>query len=160
MLARMSDDAKHTARRVLKNQRLAALATLHSGEPSVSMVPFAATGAGALVIHVSALSSHTADMRAHARVSVLVVDADQEGVMPQAVPRVTIHGDAEPLHAESAAYEEARSAYQSRFPEATPMFGLGDFSLFVIRPRSARVIGGFGRAATLSAEQLAQAMSE
>jgi putative heme iron utilization protein len=151
----MSDDAKQTARRVLGNQKLAALGTLHAGEPSVSMVPFAVMVDGALVIHVSGLSAHTADMRQDPRVSVLVIDADQQDVMPQAVPRVTIQGNAERLDAGSEAYTQAREAYQSRFPDAAGIFELGDFSLFVIRPRSARVIGGFGRAATISGEQLA-----
>lgn len=120
------------------------------------MVPFAVMPDGALIIHVSALSAHTADMRADPRVSVLVIDADQEGVMPQAVPRVTIQGNAELLERDSNTFAQARETYQSRFPDAAGIFELGDFSLVVIRPRSARVIGGFGRAATLSAEELAE----
>lgn len=151
----MSDDAKQTARRVLGNQKLAALGTLHAGEPNVSMVPFAVMPDGALVIHVSGLAAHTADMREDPRVSVLVIDADQERVMPQAVPRVTIQGNAERLEAGSDPYTQARDAYQSRFPDAAGIFELADFSLFVIRPRSARVIGGFGRAATISGGELA-----
>lgn len=122
------------------------------------MVPFATIPSGALVIHVSGLSSHTADMRAHPRVSVLVVDADQQAEMPQAVARVTIQGDAEQLDADSSGYEEARNAYQSRFPDATAIFDLGGFSLFAIRARSARVIGGFGSATTITAEDFAEAM--
>lgn len=151
----MSDDAKRTARRVLANQKLAALGTLHASEPSVSMVPFAVMADGALVIHVSGLSAHTSDMREDPRVSVLVIDAEQEGVMPQAVPRVTIQGNAEQLAADSDAFAQARDVYQSRFPDAAGIFELGDFSLFAIRPRTARVIGGFGRAATISGDRLA-----
>jgi putative heme iron utilization protein len=159
MLLYMSKEAPRTARRILEGQRLAALGTLHAGEPSVSMVPFATTSRGALVIHVSALSSHTADMRAHPRVSVLVVDADQQEEMPQAVARVTIQGDAEQLDSDTSEYGEARNAYQSRFPEATPIIELGGFSLFVIRPRTVRVIGGFGSATTITAEDFAEAMA-
>ncbi len=59
----MSDDAVRTAERVLRSQTIASLGTLHAGEPAVSMVPFATTG-GALVIHVSRLAAHTADMLA------------------------------------------------------------------------------------------------
>ncbi len=154
----MSDDAKRTARRVLDGQVLASLATLHAGEPGVSMVPFATLGDGTLIVHVSGLSAHTADMLAHPRVSVLIVDSEQEGVMPQAVPRVTIQGEAARLEEGTTAAAQARSAYEARFPDASAIFGLGGFSFFAIRPRSARVIGGFGSAVTLTAADLAAAM--
>jgi putative heme iron utilization protein len=149
----MSDDAILTAERILSGQTIASLGTLHSGEPAVSMVPFAASG-GALVIHVSRLASHTADMVAHPRVALMVVEANAEDVMPQARARVSISGDAERL-ADGGEQDEARTAYLARFPDAAPIFELGDFSLFAIRPRSVRVVGGFGRAATLAPEQFA-----
>ena len=154
----MSDDAIQTAERILRGQTIASLGTLHAGEPAVSMVPFAAAG-GALVIHVSRLSSHTADMLAHPRVAVMVVEANAEDVMPQARARVSIGGDVERLAEGSAEQDAARAAYLARFPDAAPIFELGDFSLFAIRPRSVRVVGGFGRAATLSPEQFAAALA-
>ncbi len=153
----MSDDAERTAERVLTSQTIASLGTLHAGEPAVSMVPFAAAG-GALVIHVSRLASHTADMLAHPRVAVMIVEANAEDVMPQARARVSISGDAERMADGSPEQEAARAAYLARFPDAAPIFELGDFSLVAIRPRSVRVIGGFGRAATLSPERFAAAL--
>jgi putative heme iron utilization protein len=152
MMPPMSDDAIQTAERILRRQTIASLGTLHSGEPAVSMVPFAAA-AGALVIHVSRLASHTADMLAHPRVAVMIVEAESNDVMPQARARISISADAERLAEESTEQGEARAAYLSRFPDAAPIFELADFSLFAIRPRSVRVVGGFGRAATLSPEQ-------
>ncbi|HEY0591731.1 MAG TPA: pyridoxamine 5'-phosphate oxidase family protein [Thermoanaerobaculia bacterium] len=153
----MSDDAIRTAARILSRQTIASLGTLHAGEPAVSMVPFAATG-GALVIHVSRLASHTADMLAHPRVAVMIVEGESNDVMPQARARVSVSGDAARLADGSPEQEEARLAYLARFPDAAPIFELGDFSLVAIRPRSVRVIGGFGRASTLSPEQFAAAL--
>lgn len=147
-----------TAERILTGQTIASLATLHAGEPAVSMVPFATTG-GALVIHVSRLASHTADMLAHPRVAVMIVEADAEDVMPQARARLSISGDAERLADGSPEHGDARATYLARFPDAAPIFELGDFSLVAIRPRSVRVVGGFGRAATLAPEQLADILA-
>ncbi len=158
MIAAMSEDAIATAGLVLRGQSIASLGTLHAGEPAVSMVPFAIMRGGALVIHVSRLSSHTADMVAHPRVSILVVDGDAEGIMPQARARVSIEGGAERLDDGTPEAAQAREAYQARFPDAAPIFELADFALFAIRPRTVRVIGGFGRATTLSPEQFAAAI--
>ncbi|HEU5162574.1 MAG TPA: pyridoxamine 5'-phosphate oxidase family protein [Thermoanaerobaculia bacterium] len=154
----MSDDATRTAERILADQTIASLGTLHAGEPAVSMVPFAVAGGG-VVIHVSGLASHTADMLAHPRVGLMIVEANADDVMPQARARVSITGDAERLLEGGAEQKEARAAYLARFPDAAPIFELGDFSLFAIRPRSVRVVGGFGRAATLSPEQFASALA-
>ena len=153
----MSDDAIRTAERILRGQTIASLGTLHAGEPAVSMVPFAAAG-GALVIHVSRLSSHTADMLAHATVGLLIVEANADDVLPQARARLSISGEAQRL-TDGPEEDGARAAYLERFPDAAPIFELGDFSLFAIRPRSIRVIGGFGRAATLSPEQIASLLA-
>ena len=153
----MSDDAIRTAERILRGQTIASLGTLHAGEPAVSMVPFAAAG-GALVIHVSRLSSHTADMLAHATVGLLIVEANADDVLPQARARLSISGEAQRL-TDGPEEDGARAAYLERFPDAAPIFELGDFSLFAIRPRSVRVIGGFGRAATLSPEQIASLLA-
>jgi hypothetical protein len=38
------------------------------------------------------------------------------------------------------------------------MFGFGDFSIFVILVRSARLVSGFGQAASLTAEAFAEAL--
>ncbi|MGA1360864.1 MAG: hypothetical protein ACO32Z_06695, partial [Gemmatimonadaceae bacterium] len=64
----------------------------------MSMIPFVVhlgpTGLR-LVTHVSGLAAHTRQMRAVAEVSLLVTAAESEGVMPQALPRVSIPARAE-----------------------------------------------------------------
>jgi putative heme iron utilization protein len=147
-------------RLLLRRQAVAALGTLHRGEPHVSMVPFALVeSAPELLVHVSALSAHTRDMLEHPRVSLLVVAPD-DGGRPQARARVTIQGDAVPLEPDSARYAEARAHYLRRFPEAADTFALADFSLFSIRPASLRFIGGFAQAVGLTPAQFARALGE
>lgn len=156
----MEPEAAATLRTLLQRQPIAALGTLHRGEPYVSMVPFALERGGpALLIHVSGLSPHTRDMSEHPRVSLLVVAPD-DGGRPQARARATIQGDASPLDRDSEGYERAQALYLRRFPEAVDTFALADFSLFAIRPVAVRFIGGFAQAVSLTPEAFARALRE
>ena len=61
----MGPDIATALRSLLRAQQTAALATLHNGEPALSMVPYALLREGAgFVIHVSHLAVHTSDMLA------------------------------------------------------------------------------------------------
>jgi len=146
----MDSDASRLLRALLSDRPIAALATLHRGEPAVSMVPFIlAPRATHLLIHVSGLASHTRDMLEHARAGLLVMAETGGPWSPQALPRVALQADATPLERDSAGYDEARAHYLSRFPDSAQTFELGDFSLFAMQPVSARLVAGFGRAYSL-----------
>jgi heme iron utilization protein len=146
-------------RSLVQGQRIASLGTLHDGEPYVSMVPYAVLPDGSgLVIHVSGLSAHTSDMAASPRVSVMIMAADAPGALAQSLPRVTIQADGERLAATGAGHGPAREAYVARFPHAARIFELPDFSLFVLRPVSLRLVAGFAQAVTLPAGALAEAL--
>lgn len=151
----MDADTSSTLRRLLAEQPVAALATLHRGEPAVSMVPFVLPpGATHVVIHVSALATHTADMLAHPRVGLLVMADASSGVPPQALPRVSLQAHAEQLPVDGELHAQAQAHYAARFPDAAITFELADFSIFLLRPVSARLVGGFGRAYSLVREPL------
>ena len=157
----MNPEQTQSLRRLLHGQHIASLGTLHKGEPYVSMVPFALLpDASALVIHVSQLSAHTKDMVENPRVSVLVVAADTAGAPAQALARATLQGRAEEYTASTPGYSSAEEAYLSRFPQAASTFELPDFSLFAIRPRSIRFIGGFAQALTLTPTAFASALRQ
>lgn len=142
-------------RELLLRQRIAALGTLHGGEPYVSMVPFAWLADGPdFIIHVSGLAAHTKDMVADGRVSLMVAAAEDPEVSPQATPRLTVQGDATQLDGGEHRHALAKAAYLARFPDSEMTFGLGDFSLFAIRPRLLRFVGGFAQAKTLTADTL------
>lgn len=156
----MTPTQADTLRQLLEQQETAALGTLHRGEPFVSMVPYALLPAGrGLVIHVSRLSTHTADMQQHPGVSVLVCAVREPGVAPQGLARATLQGDARFCAETTGEYTDARAAYVARYPDSEPMFSFGDFSLVVIVPRSVRVVGGFAQAWTASASDYLAAMS-
>ena len=151
----MNAEMTEALARLLRSRTTAALGTLHAGAPYVSMVPYAIAAEGFLV-HVSTLAAHTKDMLADARVSLLVAEAEGEAKSPLGLERVSVQATAEQVAAGAARLPEFRTAYLARFPDAGQMFGFADFSIFLIRPVSARFVAGFGQAHSLSAESLAQ----
>lgn len=151
----MDAETALSLRLLLVTQPVAALGTLHRGEPAVSMVPFVLVPEeAALLIHVSALATHTRDMVEHGRVGLMVMADLRPGLLPQALPRVSLQADALALARGGPDDERARGQYLQRFPDAAMTFELADFSIFVLRPVSARLVAGFGRAHGLVGETL------
>ena len=156
----MNPDDARALRALLDTRPVAALATLHKGEPATSMVPFAMLpGTTRLVIHVSRLATHTKDMLAHPAVSLLVTASLEPGASPLALPRASVQGHAGVCEPEAADYAPAREAYLAKLPQAEPLFSFADFSLFVVDIRSVRYVAGFGRALSVTAPQLAAVMT-
>jgi len=160
-------------RSLLMGRSVGALATLHDGRPFASMIPFAvipraatpaeAPGAATtlrLVTHVSGLAAHTRDMLSHPEVCLLVTAPESPGVLPQALPRVSLSAVAEFIPADHPEHAALKDAYVAKFPEAADFFMLGDFSLVVLEPVSARLVAGFARAVTLDPAALAAAVAE
>jgi len=146
-------------RALLSASSVASLATLHDGAPAVSLTPWAPAADGsAILVHVSRLAQHTGDMLADRRVAVMVAEPESEGKLAQALPRVMLHGVARELDRESDEYEAGKAAYLSRHPRSEMTFGLGDFSLVAIDPRTVRFVAGFGRAFDVELEELASAL--
>jgi putative heme iron utilization protein len=150
-----------TLRELLRTQQVAALGTLHKGQPYVSMVPFAILpGGSGFVIHVSQLATHTKDMLLSPQVSLLVVAPPLPEIPAQALARVTIQAQAVPYADLTQGQAEAKAAYLARFPQSAQMFTFSDFSLFAILPSSIRFVGGFAQATSISPEVLASVLSE
>jgi putative heme iron utilization protein len=95
-------------------------------------------------------------MLADARVSLLIADVEAGEKSPLGLERVSVQARAERIDAGSSRLPESRAAYLARFPDAERMFDFADFSIFLIRPASARFVAGFGQAHSLSAETLVQ----
>ena len=155
----MNTDQARALRNLVRDQSIAALGTLHRGEPFVSMVPYAQHPGGAeFLIHVSLLATHTRDMLESPRVSLLIIAHNWD--TPQSRARVTVQGDARHLVTGSTEYAAAKASYLARFSETTEIFEFADFSLFAIAPVSVRVVGGFAQAFSLGPESFARAMQE
>lgn len=147
-------------RSLLESQAVASLATLHKGEPAVSMVPFALLPGGqGFVIHVSRLATHTQDMLTDPAVGLMVIAVPGPAQSPLALPRVSVRGSARQCLPEAAEYGEARAAYLAKLPQSEELFSFADFSLFIIEVRSLRFVAGFGRALSVTPEQWVTVMS-
>lgn len=149
-------------RALLHERRAAALGTLdaRSGAPFVSMTPYAIdTARRCLVIHVSGLAAHTANMAAHPRVSVLIATGEVEGAPVHDLPRVTLDGQARTPAPGSPEHATARAAYLARFPDAEMMTALPDFRFVTIAITGARQVAGFGSARSVEPEELAQILA-
>jgi putative heme iron utilization protein len=149
-------------RSLLLEQRVATLGTLNQdGTPMVSMVPFAvARPHRCIVIHVSGLAAHTANLLARPTLSLLVMRPELPGAPVHALPRATLQGSAEVLVRESAAWNACRTAYLARFPEAEPMTALADFLFVAIHLQGARQIAGFGSARSVGPDELMQLLAD
>lgn len=151
----MDATSEQTLARILHETRIAALGTLHNGEPNLAMVALALEDDfSAFYIHVSRLGKHTADMEKDPHVSLLLIETDDQRPDPQTLARVSIQGTASLLPRSGPDYERVREIYLGRFPEAEPLFGLGDFNLWKITPKAGRFVAGFGRAFNLVPEAL------
>lgn len=155
----MKTEAAAVAGALVRRRRVAALGTLHAGATAVSMVPYAIRpDPFALIILVSALSSHTNDMLAQPRVGMLVTEAEREGVPVHTLARVALDADARPVPEDSAEYAAARASYVARFPDMAMLFELDDFTLFACAPRAVRAVLGFAQAHSLSPDTFARAV--
>jgi len=149
-------------RALLHARRTAALGTLDAqdGAPFVSMTPYAIDSVHqCLVIHVSGLAAHTANMAAHPHVSVLVAVGEVEGAPVHDLARVTLEGLARTPAPGSPEHASARAAYLTRFPDAEMMTTLPDFRFVTIAITGARQVAGFGSARSVAPEELAQILT-
>ena len=152
----MDSPSKNLLFRLVSNSRVASLGTLHDGAPSVSLV-LAAPDPGHSVwfLHVSRLASHTGDLVKDRRVSLMLAMPDTGEKDPQQLARLTLTGEATELPADSAEEASAKEIYVAKFPHMAGIVEeLGDFSFWVVRPKSARFVGGFARAFTLDPDAL------
>lgn len=159
----MQPEDRAALKALVEGRRQAALGTLDAGAPFVSMVLYALERrpglAPAPLIFVSRLSAHTRHLQADARASLLVALPDVGEGDPQALARVTLQCLAHAVPPEDPGHTAARAAYLGRLPQQEYLFGFADFTLFRLEPQEARFVGGFARALSLSAEQLAAALA-
>jgi putative heme iron utilization protein len=141
---------------LVSRARAAALGTLRDGGPHVSMVLAAPDPTYSVwFIHVSRLAAHTQDLLKDPRVGLMLAMPDPGDGDPQQLARLSLAGEATELPDGSDEEASAREIYLAKFPQMAGIVGqLGDFSFWVIRPRSARFVGGFARAFTLDADGL------
>jgi putative heme iron utilization protein len=144
-------DPKTLAKTLLRATRAGTLATIdrNTGHPFASLVTIATDLDGAPLILTSRLSTHTANLEADGRASVLLAETGKGD--PLAHPRLTALGTFARLERDSADDARARRRFLARHPKAELYAGFGDFSFWRMQVASAHLNGGFARAADLTA---------
>jgi heme iron utilization protein len=156
----MDSESEHILARLLRTTRLAALGTIHNGEPNLAMMAVAVEDDfSAFYIHVSRLGKHTGDMEKDPHVSLLLAQADDGRADPQTLARLSLQGKAEPLPRNASDYPRVKNLYLKRFPESEKLFSFGDFNLWKITPTGGRFVAGFGKAFNIVPEALRKVAS-
>jgi putative heme iron utilization protein len=156
----MDSQSQQILVRLIREERVAAIGTLFHGSPLVSMVLFSASDDGSSFdIHVSRLAQHTQGLAEHRNVGLMIADADRASKNPQTLARLSLQGEARLVAHSSPEYEEAKSRYLAKFPNAAINFGLGDFLLVRIDAQSARLVTGFGKIFDLTPDEIKSALT-
>lgn len=143
----MNEQSELSLAHLIRNTRIAALGTLHDGEPNLAMVAVAVeSGFSAFYILVSKLGKHSGDMERDPRVSLLLTEKDDQRPDPQTLARLSLQGVAKMVPRTDPGYERIKHNYLVRFPEAERLFSLGDFNLWRISPKGGRFVAGFAQA--------------
>lgn len=142
-------DPKTAARKLMREARSGALATLMagSGDPYCSLVNVASAADGAPLLLISRLAIHTKNVLADPRVS-LMFDERKPGD-PLEGARVMLMGEAG-----QTSSADARRRYLAQQPEAEMFAGFGDFAFYEIKLKDAHLVAGFGRIVDLKPADL------
>jgi putative heme iron utilization protein len=144
----MDNEAAWHARLLLRSTRMGSLATTDNGQPFVSLATPATAPDLSPLLLLSDLSPHSRHLKADPSCALLVIGPAPEP-NPQTAPRVTIAGTAEPISDTAL-----KSRYLAIHPYATLYADFSDFHLWRITITGAAYVGGFARAARLTASEL------
>ena len=151
----MDAQSEKVLAQLIRETRIASLATLRDEAPQASMVAYLPTGDfSVFYIFASRLAQHTVDMQKDKRVSLLICETDDGREDPQTLARVSIRGTAEVIQNGEPGYTRLKQAYLERFPEAEKLFSLTDFNFWRITPKGGRYVAGFAKAYNITAETL------
>ena len=136
------------ARRLIRRQAHAALATSLDGRPYVSLVAMACGMDASPLLLLSDLAQHTKNLLAEPRVSLLFEET--AGLPdPLAGPRLSLLG-----RAERAEDQRLAARFAARHPTSAAYAGFADFHLYRVRIERGHLVAGFGRIHWIEAAEL------
>ncbi|MBS0535105.1 MAG: HugZ family protein [Proteobacteria bacterium] len=144
-------DPRAAGKELLRRIRAGTLATLdrNTGHPFASLVNLGTDADGSPVILTSRLATHTANLEADGRASVLLAETGKGDALTH--PRLTVLGSFAPVPREAPDEARLRRRFLAHHPKAQLYAGFGDFAFWRMRVVSAHLNGGFARAADLEA---------
>jgi putative heme iron utilization protein len=153
-------DPMPVAKELLRTTRAGALATVdrNTGHPFASLVNVATDADGAPLILISRLATHTANLEADGRGSVLLAAGGKGD--PLAHPRLTLLGNFIRIAREDPAEPRLRRRFLARHPKSELYAGFADFGFWRLDMVAAHLNGGFARAADLKAADVMTDVSD
>ena len=147
-------EAIQVTKKLLRTSRYGAIAVFDAatGRPLASRVAVATDMDGTPLILVSGLAAHTPGLLANPACSLLLGEVGKGD--PLAHPRVTLHCRAQKVEKTAPDYARIRRRYLNHNPKGTLYVDLGDFAFFRLELESASLNGGFGKAFSLTPNDL------
>ncbi|RDV05763.1 HugZ family protein [Undibacter mobilis] len=142
------------ARDLLRRIRAGTLATLdrNTGHPFASLVNIGTDADGSPIILISRLSTHTANLEADGRASIMLAETGKGDAL--AHPRLTVLGQFILVPREAADEGRLRRRFLAHHPKSQLYAGFADFAFWRMQVVSAHLNGGFARAADLTASDI------
>ena len=125
------------------------------GIPHCGYTPYLYRAPGSFYIFVSQLAAHTRNLLANRTVAIMIIADEQSGSQIFARTRVNYLCDAKRIEPDSHDYALVLDDYQQRHGKMVELLRqLPDFVLFQLQPKSGQFVMGFGKAYTLTGEDL------
>ncbi len=129
--------------------------TSADGVPDASYAPFVRIDDNAFYVNLSELSTHTGNLLETPRVSVMLLQAENDTKQLFARKRLGFDADAEVVERDSTRWNQVMDLFAVKFGDIMDLIRpLQDFTLFRLVPRSAVYVRGFAQAYPIEASQL------
>lgn len=140
--------ARETLKSLLRDYKTVSLATVDAkGNPQVSYTPAAVDKSRNFYLFVSELSEHTGNLQSSGQASLMLIEDESKSTQLFARNRLTLNGDVTEVGRETEEWSQASDVYRERFGKFFDQLStLRDFHMFCFRPKTARLVVGFGAA--------------
>lgn len=129
--------------------------TSADGVPDASYAPFVRIDDNAFYVNLSELSTHTRNLLATPRVSVMLLQAENDTKQLFARKRLSFDAEARIVERDSTRWIQVMDLFAVKFGDIMDLIRpLQDFTLFRLVPRSAVYVRGFAQAYAIEASQL------
>lgn len=148
----LADEQANGASKLVKNHTLGTLSTLMNGQPFMSAAPYAYDDQGRVIIMISDLAQHTANVKANTKASVFVMKPDPKDDFNGS--RVTLIGDMKLVPKDEI--EKVAEIFVKRHPKGKLYQNFHDFNFYRLDIEKIYYIGGFGDIGWVSKENYAK----
>ncbi len=142
--------------RLIEDMRSLQLSTIGvDGIPHCGYTPYLHRAPGTFYIFVSQLAAHTRHLLANGTVAIMIIADEQSTSQIFARMRVNYLCEAKRIAPDSSDYALVLDDYQQRHGKMAGLLRqLPDFVLFQLQPKSGQFVMGFGKAYTLTGNDL------